>query len=670
MGIALLGVAVLGLGKEQSAPAEYEIREADGIPYLFMNGIPYFTRFQETDHPVLDLSGTWKFKADPENRGLAEQWFAPELNEADWKDHPIPGSWQAVFPELREYIGAGWYCRSFTVPASFAGKFNRLVLDGAGFHTRVFLNGEEIGRHAGNYSRWSLDVSKNLNYGEPNSLVLRIDNLLGYSDVPPRLWQGSRLGWWEYAGIGRLVQIESAPLPTLCKLAVSAEPRPDGSGRIRIEGLVYNAAGRPVQAELSTRLTDPERNPMVLFPAETLMLPAKGVAGFKLEGSLPEAKPWSPDAPSSRYRLSLLVSGPEGSERQALEIGFKKFEARGTALYLNGKPYYIRGINRHEDDPATGLFQSDARMEEDIALLKDLRVNHMRMAHYPNDPRWLDRMDREGFTICEEIPLYQTAMGFTKFGEAFFLGAREEEEPPPGVERRSPFGLIHQQADEKLIQNAIQQELETIERDRNHPSIVMWSVGNENMTLGFFPSSRKMHQRVIEAVRRFDPDRLVTFAVITSVGHLSPRFEGVADLADVISINEYYGWYYGEMEQLGPYLDHMHQKWPQKPILLSEFGADAVPGKHAPAGAEPEKFTEEYQVKMLEHVWSEIRKRDFMVGGMPWVFADFRVGWFGDMHPTYHMNEKGVLTYRREKKLGYKALKSVYEDIEVSGSRR
>lgn len=666
-GFALAALLAASAFAAAPVPADYEIREVDGIPYLFMNGIPYFTRFQETDHRILDLAGAWKFKADPEDRGLAEKWFVSELNEVDWKDHPLPGSWQAVFPELVEYLGVGWYRRRFTVPAEFAGKFNRLVLDGAGFHTRVFLNGEEIGRHSGNYTRWSLDVSARLRYGQENLLVLRIDNLLTYSDVPPRLWAGSRLGWWEYAGIGRLVQLESSPAQTVCKLAVTAEPTAEGDGRLSLQGLAYNASEEPARAELVVRLSDLEHDTMLLFPPMGLELPAQDVAAFRLEGILPGVKLWSPDTPGNRYRLTLALSGPAGAERQALEIGFRKFEVQGTQLLLNGKPYYIRGINRHEDDPQTALYQSEARMDEDIAWLKELQVNHLRLAHYPNDPRWLDRMDRAGFTICEEIPLYQAGMGFTKFGEAFFLGAREKEKPPAGVERRSAWSLLHQQADERLIQNAIQQELETIERDRNHPSVVMWSVGNENMTLRFFPSSREMHRRVIAAVRRFDPDRPVTFAVITSIAHLSPRFEGAADLADVISVNEYYGWYYGDMSEAGPYFDRLHRKWPDKPILISEFGADAIPGRHAPAGAVPEKFTEEYQVRMLEQVWSEIAKRDFLVGGMPWVFADFRVGWFGDLHPTYHMNEKGVLTYSREPKAGYEALKKIYADLAAQG---
>jgi beta-galactosidase len=226
--------------------------------------------------------------------------------------------------------------------------------------------------------------------------------------------------------------------------------------------------------------------------------------------------------------------------------------------------------------------------------------------------------------------------------------------------------LLRQQSDPQLIANAIQEELEAIERDRNHPSLALWSVGNENMTLSFFRDSRALHRQVIAAVRRFDPSRLVTFAVITAPT-LSPRFEGVADLADVISVNEYFGWYFGKMEQVGPYFDRIHRKWPNKPVLISEFGADAIPGKHAPAGAEPEKFTEEYQVKMLTHTWAEIQKRDFIVGGMLWAFADFRCGWSGRMHPTFHMNEKGVVTYQREKKPGYEALKRIYQEIEKNG---
>jgi beta-glucuronidase len=647
-GLILIGVILLQ-DVRSASPGYYQIREVEGVPYLFENGMPYFTRFQDTDHEILDLSGIWKFQPDPEARGKAEAWYEPDYDDSGWFEHPIPGVWQAQKKEWVEYIGHGWYRRSFNVPEGLRARFNRLVLDGAGFQTRVWLNGREIGRHDGNYSRWSLDVSEHLRYGRDNQITVWISNILSYWGVPPHLSPGHRLVWWEFAGIARLVQIESSPHITVSKLAVQAQPLEKGKGHLELVSLIYNHGQGEARATVRADLESLSGQSMASSRSAELVIPGRALRVFRYEDELSGVLPWSPEKPENRYRLILNVAGPDGSERQGHEIGFKNFEVRGTRVYLNDKPYYIRGLNRHEDDLETGLYQSDARLNEDIAFLKDLHVNHIRGAHYPNDPRWLDILDRKGITFCEEIPLYQADGG----SQAFYK--RERNPLRPGK-----FQPLRQQKNPELIANAIQQLLETIERDRNHACLIMWSLGNENIT--YIPSSRRMYEAEIEAARRFDPDRVLTWALLSGPV-VSPLLERTADLADIISINQYYGWYVGKVEGAGPLFDRFHRKYPTKPLLISEFGADASYGNHAEPG-ELVKFTEKYQVYILSETWRQMLDRPFIVGGMPWIFADFRCGWYGRMHPVFHMNEKGVLSHDRRKKLGYEALKQIYEGIE------
>ncbi len=651
--LVLTGLILIGIISPQDArptsSGYYQIRDAEGVPYLFENGMPYFTRFQETDHEILDLSGIWKFQPDPGARGKSEGWYEPDYDDSGWFDHPIPGVWQAQKDEWVEYIGHGWYRRSFNVPEGLRARFNRLVLDGAGFQTRVWLNGREIGRHDGNYSRWSLDVSEELRYGEDNQITVWISNLLSYCGVPPCLSPGHRLGWWEFAGIGRLVQIESSPHITVSKLAVKAQPLEKGKGRLEVVSLIYNHGESEDIARVKIELESLSGRIIARSNYYEEVISGRGVNVVRWNDELDGILPWSPEDPGNRYRLILNVVGPDGSERQGHEIGFKNFEVRETRLYLNDKPYYIRGLNRHEDDPETGLYQGDARLKEDIAFLKDLHVNHIRGAHYPNDPRWLDILDQAGISFCEEIPLYQADSG----SHAFYK--REKNPLRPGR-----FQPLSQQKNPELIANALQQLLETIERDRNHACVIMWSMGNENLT--YIPSSRRIYEAEIEAARRFDPDRVLTWALLSGPV-ISPLLERTADLADVISINQYYGWYVGKVEGAGPLFDRFHKKYPTKPLLISEFGADASYGRHDES-EKPEKFSEEYQVYILENTWKQMLNRPFIVGGMPWIFADFRCGWYGKMHPVFHMNEKGVLSHDRRRKLGYEALKQIYAGIE------
>ncbi len=293
-------------------------------------------------------------------------------------------------------------------------------------------------------------------------------------------------------------------------------------------------------------------------------------------------------------------------------------------------------MNRHEDFPGTGAVQAKKWIEKDTQLLKELHVNFMRPAHYPHDPRWLDACDKSGVMIAHEIPLYQAPQSLKSY-----QAVRGDE----------------------LYKNAARQLIETIERDRNHPSVVMWSVGNENQT--YMPSMKNLHKRLMDTAKRFDPERPVTFAVFT-VPPLSPHIELSAEIADVLFINEYYGWYYEEAQGIGPYLEEVHQKWPEKPVIISEFGGGAIPGR-APGreqkiGSKMQGFTEEYQLELYRTQFEHILKKDFVTGTMPWILADFRDDKRKE-NPVKDFNLKGLVTYEREKKKAFRFVADTYKQI-------
>jgi len=225
-----------------------------------------------------------------------------------------------------------------------------------------------------------------------------------------------------------------------------------------------------------------------------------------------------------------------------------------------------------------------------------------------------------------------------------------------GLLRPWELKALGQIANPELVENALRTLAEMIERDRNHPSVIIWSIGNENLTL-FFKTARKTYQELYQLAKKLDPSRAVTFALLTSP-YLSPAFERSADLADIISVNEYYGWYFGKISGAGRFFDRLHKKYPDKPVVVSEFGAGAVLGWRDPKAEK--KFSEDYQARLLRETWEQILEREWIVGGMPWVFADFRCGWFGDEHPVPGMNLKGIVDYERRKKLSYQSLQEFY----------
>jgi len=613
------------------------LREVEGVPVLFENDMPYFTRFQETDHELLDLAGTWRFKPDPDDAGMERGWHEPELDDSDWFDHPVPGSWNSQRDEWLYYQGAGWYRTWFTPPDSMRGKFNRLVLDGVAYRGDVFINGEPAGSHQGGFSRWSLDVTDRLKYGKENLLAIRVDNRRDYTSLPALKVKGGALGWWFYGGIHRVAMIESGPSVTIPKLAATT----DHLGGIRCEGVLYNHGADREEAEVSVRLADLSGRSIENLFNGKLAPDGGGMSAFRFEDKLEGVKPWSPDQPGNRYVLEVSVKSGAGWERQSVQIAFKTFEFRGTQAYLNGEPVFLRGVNRHEDFPGAGQVLTDKWMEKDLELLDELHVNFMRPAHYPHDPRWLDACDRAGIMITHEIPFYQLGSSIPS--------------------ARAVMG-------DKLFHNAARQLAETIERDRNHPCVVMWSVGNENRT--FLPWVKKFHKKLIGVSRRMDPARPVTFAVSTD-WFFSPWYEITAELADVIFINEYYGWYFDGSEGVSEYLDKVHRKWPEKPVVVSEFGAGAyaeVDGEtEYSVGMVDRDFTCEYQAWHHKTQLEIFLSKPFVTGTMPWVFADFRDDKRPN-NPKKDFNLKGLVTYDREKKPAFEVVAEVYERIE-EGSR-
>ncbi len=610
-----------------------EIREAQGVPVLWEQGMPYFTRFTRSDHEKLSLAGTWKFMPDPGDAGEDKGWHKPGLDDSDWHDLPVPGSWNAAKEQWLYYQGAGWYRSRFHVPSSMQGRFNRLVLDGVAYHAVLFLNGRELARHHGGFSRWCVDVSGDLVYGGENVLVIRVSNQRDFHSLPALKHEGAKLGWWFYGGINREPLLDSGPRISAAKLATDTDHR----GEIEGDLVIYNSGTADADAEVEVWVSDLSGRRLQHLAREPLKVAGKGVSVVRFGGRVDGVKPWSPKEPGNRYLLEVSVKGPGGSERQSVEIGFRKFEFRNGQAFLNDRPIFLRGINRHEDFPGAGPVQSDYWIERDIELLHDLHVNFMRPAHYPHDPRWLDACDREGILITHEIPFYQ-------------LGASIKG-------RKAMQG-------ERLINNARQQLIETIERDRNHPCVVMWSVGNENRT--WLRWVKEFHAKLIETAKEFDPVRPVTFAISTD-WFLSPYHEITAELADALFINEYYGWYFGEAHGIGDYLEKAHRKWPEKPIVVSEFGAGASPlvdgEKTYSIGMKKKDFTEEYQAELHRVQYDEILSKDFVTGTMPWILADFRDD-KRPLNPVPDFNLKGLVTYDREKKEAFQVVADRYRAIE------
>ena len=336
--------------------------------------------------------------------------------------------------------------------------------------------------------------------------------------------------------------------------------------------------------------------------------------------NVPDAAVWSPESPNL-YDLTVeLAQGGETFDRYNLPIGIRTIRVEGDALLLNGQPIYLKGFGRHEDFPVTGRGLVPAVIVKDYALMKWVGANSFRTTHYPYSDQMMDLADRLGFLVIDEIP----AVGL------FFA----EE----GLERRL-----------SVCRQYVQ---ELVARDKNHPSVIAWSVANEPHSR--LPAAKPFFRNLYDLAKSLDATRLVTLVSQVGVGEESFEF------CDILCLNRYYGWYTqsGQLDagclELEKELDAMYAKF-KKPLILTEFGADTIPGYHAQP---PEMFTEEYQAELLTRYIKLLRSKSFVAGEHVWNLCDFKTG--QAVHRMGGMNLKGVFTRDRRPKLAAHRLRELW----------
>jgi beta-glucuronidase len=335
---------------------------------------------------------------------------------------------------------------------------------------------------------------------------------------------------------------------------------------------------------------------------------------------VPNARLWAPGAPHL-YTLTVeLVEGEEIRDRCSLQIGIRTIKVDGDQLLLNGEPINLLGFGRHEDFALIGRGLFPPAIIKDYALMKWVGANSFRTTHYPYSEEMMDLADQLGFLVIDETP----AVGL------FFH--------PDGMERR--------------LELCQQYTRELIERDRNHPCVIMWSLANEPQSRR--PAAKPFFRQLYDAAKAQDPTRPVT--VVSCYGIEEESFE----FLDVVCMNRYYGWYSqpGDIEagvaHLASEIEQLHQRF-AKPMIYTEFGADTIPGQHAQP---PEMFSEEYQAQFLERYIETLNRYPFVVGQHVWNLCDFKTG--QAVHRMGGMNYKGVFTRDRRPKLAAHLLRRLW----------
>jgi len=567
---------------------------------------------------VMRLDGHWRFCADldPEYHATAG-YVKPDWDRRHWDIVPVPGCWNKYAERYALFEGVGWFAREFDVKPD--ERLTRAVLrfEGVNYEARVFLNGQLVGEHEGGYTEFTCEASAALRPGR-NVLVVRVDNRRNRIKLP------AVMGWFNYGGIHRSVQLERTGWARIEQVLVDAVV--DG-GRTHGEVRVRVTAQKDERLMARAAMIHPSRAGAWDFqwPVE----PTGRLLSFPF--SFGWDTRWCPEQPGC-YECQMELHDASGGriDRVSTTFGVREVRVQGRNLLLNGQPLWLKGVCCLGDHPATGVALNPSLVGQDFDHIQSLGINALR-THYPM-PRWfLDECDRRGLLVWLEAPIYCLAPKKDAVGTAF--------------------------ADPAYLALARQMMTEMIAAAYNHPSVIIWSMGNECAT--DHPEAAEFFKGVADAARQLDGKRPLGYACLYGLGGCA------ADLADIVGMNAYWGWYDRigrpptppEPIPLEPFvkaLQTFRERY-EKPLLMTEFGADAAPGY---VSAAKPLWSEDYQAAFLAAVMQTARP--FVCGTFPFDYQDYpdpskpvNDRWAG-------VNLKGLVSLNRAPKLACAAVRDFY----------
>ena len=562
------------------------------------------------------LNRDWHY-ADGPQAGAA----SPGHDDAGWQPVTLPHTWNAgdAFDKRTPYRrGEGWYRRTLELGPELRGKRLFVHFEGANQVAEVFVNGASVGTHVGGYTAFAFNITPHVRFDAPNVLAVRVDNRHD-GDIPPL-----NADFTFYGGLYRdawLVATDPVHVDVLDHASPGLfvdTPKIDEHGAVvRVRGAVVNDSDRARALRLTHRVLDAEGREVARMRSR-VDVAAGGRAPFAAESrAIRSPRLWSPEQPTL-YRVTTEVADAgRVLDRVDARFGMRwfRFDAQ-RGFFLNGKPYALHGSNRHQDRAGHGNALSDAQHREDMRHVKDTGFNFVRLAHYPQDPAVLDAADELGLAVWEEIPV---------------------------VNLIAPTPAFAAHAERMLV--------EMIRQHYNHPSVVMWGYMNEVMQFrpkpeppGYEADLLALARRLEARTREEDPFRATATAIsFTEIDNGS----GFQDIPQVLGLNLYFGWYYRDLESLGAWLDEFHARHPDRPLFISEYGADSDERVRA---REPRAFdfSAEYQQRFHEASFAHMAARPWLAGTAVWNHFDF--GSNGRQDSKFGLNQKGLQFYDRTPK--------------------
>ena len=582
---------------------------------------------------IIDLNGVWDFAL-----GTTEEPKDSVTLPDKMEPIAVPASYNDQKDDIayRNHYGYAYYRRNITVPSYYKGQRLVLRFDAVTHFAKIYLNGVLLTQHKGGFLPFEVDITDKLCAGESAELVVAVDNRINHSTLPVGNEEGTsfmgadnagvpgveaakrwrkpqnlpNFDFFNYAGINRPVRIYTTPKAYIKDVTLVTDIR--GTDGI-------------VNYQVKTSDTDGQEVVLQILDANgNEVAQAKGTSG---EIVIPDAKLWEP-YPGRPYLYTAAVTF--GDDYYEEPFGVRTVRVEGTSFLINGKPFYFKGFGKHEDSAFHGRGMDVCLDVKDVNLIHWLHANSFRTSHYPYAEEMYRLCDREGIVIIDEVP----AVG---------IGAGA------GINPYETFPI--REHHEQVIKDMIA-------RDKNHPSVVMWSLGNEPDTENFPESAYEYWHSLYELAHETDPsDRPVTLVCCQN----NYEKDIVTRSMDVVCINRYYGWYNlsGDLDAACYGLNLELDFWESqnKPVMITEYGADAVAGIHE---CVPEMFSEEFQVEFYKRQNAQFDKRKFFIGEHVWNFADFATVQ-GCMRVDG--NKKGLFTRERRPKMAAHYFKERWGEI-------
>lgn len=569
---------------------------------------------------VFDLNGVWDFcLMDGEAKG-------------EIVPMPVPSSYNDIYTGrgFADHVGNLYYRRTFTVSSRMLEKRLFLRFGSVTHKAEVWLNGTCLGKHSGGFLPFSFEITETAIAGE-NELEVIVNNIVDettlpagrmvhqkFPGLPEEIHNLPNFDFYNYSGIMRPVCLYTAPGLYIEDISIYG----------KMDGSFYWDVKANGEGTVSVRLLDAAGNEV-----------AAG-EGFKGTGRIDQVQLWEPGHPVL-YSLEVTLTGSDGEKDTYTEVfGFREVSIRDCRIHLNGKPVYLKGFGKHEDSPVHGRGFDMAYNVKDIGLLKWIGANSFRTSHYPYCEEMLQLCDREGILVIDEAPAVGLNAGFTATG---LLGGN-----PNGTWKLFKTAEHHRQVLRDMVQ-----------RDKNHPCVIIWSVANEPASQE--DGAKEYFEPLLNLVRELDEQKRP--ATLVTYEGSNPVSCKVAEICDLLIINRYRGWYdtegnlRGAAALLKDELEGFHKRCPDKPIMLGEYGADTIAGFH---DINARIFSEEYQVDFLRAYGEVFDSLPYITGEHVWNFADFATA---ENIKRVGGNKKGVFTRDRSPKMAAHFLKERWEGI-------